>query len=173
MACKMNEEAEEKLQSVGLCSESSTLDTDVVLVGCGGVQVKPKCIYQLEINVYGQEVSVPTLVVPGQCDQLILGSNVIKHLIHHLKQNSSYWRVIEKPESMNDLGIEHFLNMLSGINRWKGSVIPDIIGTAKLTQAITLMPHHEHLVWGRLPANSPVSAGGAILILKSSQILFI
>lgn len=54
--------------------------------------------------------------------------------------------------------------MLSGINRWKGSVIPDIIGTAKLTQAVTLLPHHEHLVWGRLPANSPVSAGSAILI---------
>lgn len=101
MACTMNEEAEEKLQSVGLCSESSTLDTDIVLVGCGEVQVKPKYIYQLEMNVYGQEVSVPTLVVPGQCDQLILGSNVIKHLIYHLKQNSSYWRVMEKPELMN------------------------------------------------------------------------
>lgn len=89
-------------------------------------------------------------------------SNVIKHLIHQLKQNSSYWRVMGKPESTNDPGIEHFLNMLSGINRWKGGVIPDIVGTVKLPQAVTLLPHHEHLVWGRLPANSPVSAGSGV-----------
>ena len=141
------------------------MNTDLVLVGCGGVQVKPKCVYQLEMNVYGrEEVSVPTLVVPGQHDQIILGSNVIKHLIHHLKQTQSYWRVMNKPESTDDPAVKHFLNMLSGVNRWKGNVIPDIIGTVKFTQAVTLLPHHEHLVWGRLPVNAPVSEGSAVLV---------
>ena len=164
MACTMSEEAEQKLRSAGLCSQGSEMNTDIVLVGCGGMQVTPKCVFQLEMSVYGQEVSVPTLIVPGQHDQLILGSNVIKHLICQLKQTPSYWRVMNKPESTDDSEVEHFLNMLSGVNRWKGKVIPDIIGTAKLTQAVTLLPRHEHLVWARLPVSAPVSEGSAVLV---------
>ena len=164
MACTMSEEAEQKLRSAGLCSQGSEMNTDIVLVGCGGMQVTPKCVFQLEMSVYGQEVSVPTLIVPGQHDQLILGSNVIKHLICQLKQTLSYWRVMNKPESTDDSEVEHFLNMLSGVNRWKGKVIPDIIGTAKLTQAVTLLPRHEHLVWARLPVSAPVSEGSAVLV---------
>lgn len=120
------------------------------------MQVKLKCVYQLEMEVYGQVVSVPTLK-PGQCDQLIPGSNVIKHLIRQFKQTPSYWRVMSKPETTDDLANDLLLNMLSGVNRWKGSVIPDIIDTAKLTQDVTLLPHHELLVWGRLPVNVTVS----------------
>ena len=160
----MNEEAEQKLRIAGLCPQGSEMNTDIVLVGCGGVQVTPKCVFQLEISIYGQGVSVPTLIVPGQHDQLILGSNVIKHLIHQFKLTPSYWRVMNKPESTDDPEVEHFLNMLSGVNRWKGNVIPDIIGTAKLTQAVTLLPRHEHLVWAGLPVNAPVSEGSAVLV---------
>ncbi|KAK3505904.1 hypothetical protein QTP70_003696, partial [Hemibagrus guttatus] len=47
---------------------------------------------------------------------------------------------------------------------WKGDKVPDIVGTAKLTQAITLLPRQEHLVWGKLPLNVPASMGSAILI---------
>jgi hypothetical protein len=71
---------------------------------------------------------------------------------------------MNKPESTDDSEVEHFLNMLSGVNRWKGKVIPDIIGTAKLTQAVTLLPRHEHLVWARLPVSAPVSEGSAVLV---------
>ncbi|KAK3553758.1 hypothetical protein QTP70_009186 [Hemibagrus guttatus] len=57
-----------------------------------------------------------------------------------------------------------FLNMLSSINRCKGDKVPDIVGTAKLTQAITLLPRQEHLVWGKLLLNIPASMGSTILI---------
>lgn len=54
--------------------------------------------------------------------------------------------------------------MNRSVNRWKGERIPDVIGTAKLSQAIMLIPQHEHLVWGRLPVNSPVSVGSTVLV---------
>lgn len=76
----MNKETEQKLQSVDLNTEC--------IVKC-----------ENECTVYGQEVSVPTLVMPGQCDQLTLVLNVRKHLIHLLKQNSRYWHVMGKPKS--------------------------------------------------------------------------
>lgn len=95
------------------------------------MKVLPKCIYQLKLSVHGQEMSVHTLVVPGQHDQMIEGSNVIKHLLHQFKKDPSYWRVMNKADSSGESGIEQFLSMLSGITRWKGEVIPDTIGTVK------------------------------------------
>ncbi|XP_062852675.1 retrovirus-related Pol polyprotein from transposon 297 [Trichomycterus rosablanca] len=164
MACTMSEEAEQELLKATVVPELGETPTDITLVGCGGVKVQPKCIYQLKMKVYGYTVSVPTLVVPGQKDQLILGTNVIKYIIGQLKQSPVYWRVMNMPEAANELDIELFLNMLSGVTRWKGDTIPDVIGTVKLVQAVTLLPKHEHLVWGKLPANAPVSAGSTILV---------
>lgn len=169
MACTMNEDAEEELHKAGLLLESIQSSTDIVLVGCGGVQVRPKCIHQLKLNIYGQEVSVPTLVVPGQRDQMIVGTNVLKHLLRQVKQSPSYWRVMDKSDSSGEPSIEQFLSMLSGITRWKGDKIPDTIGTVKLANTVTLMPMHEHIVWGRLPGNAPVSEGSAILVEPSKS----
>lgn len=169
MACTMNEDAEEELHKAGLLPESIQSSTDIVLVGCGGVQVRPKCIHQLKLNIYGQEVSVPTLVVPGQRDQMIVGTNVLKHLLRQVKQSPSYWRVMDKSDSSGEPSIEQFLSMLSGITRWKGDKIPDTIGTVKLANTVTLMPMYEHIVWGRLPGNAPVSEGSAILVEPSKS----
>ncbi|RXN22815.1 interleukin-1 receptor accessory -like 1-A isoform X3 [Labeo rohita] len=138
--------------------------TNILLIGCGGVKIKPRGMHQLKMDVYGKSVSVPTLVVPEQKDQLILGTNVIKFLLTQMKQDSGYWNVMNRPETTGEPEIEQFLNMLSGINRWKGDKIPDIVGTAKLTQAVTLLPKQEHLVWGKLPLNTPVSVGSTIVI---------
>lgn len=41
--------------------------------------------------------------------------------------------------------------------------MPDVIGTAKLAQAVTLLPKQEHLFWARLPT-APISEGSAVLI---------
>ncbi len=57
------------------------------------------------------------------------------------------------PETTGESEIEQFLNMLSGINRWKDDKIPDIVGIAILTQAVTMLPKQEHLVWGKLPSS--------------------
>lgn len=45
--------------------------------------------------------------------------------------------------------------------------MPNIIKTARLAQAITLLPRQEHLVWARLPPKTPVSEGSAVLIEPS------
>uniref|UniRef100_A0A3B3HTT0 Gypsy retrotransposon integrase-like protein 1 n=1 Tax=Oryzias latipes TaxID=8090 RepID=A0A3B3HTT0_ORYLA len=167
MSCTMSEEAERLLSSAGSVPTSHDICPDVVLVGCGGVKVKPKCIYDLKMEVYGCTFQVPTLVVPGQRDQMILGTNVIKHLLKHFKQSPQFWQVLNKPESTDVPEIIQFLNMLSGINRWRGETIPDVIGTARLTQSVTLLPKQEHLVWSKLPATSAISEGSAVLVETS------
>lgn len=164
MACTISEEMEYKLLDACGTLESDQPHTDIILVGCGGVRVRPKCIYQLKMHVYDHSVVVPTLVVPGQKDQLIVGTNVIKYIVSQLKQSQSYWRVMNQPNPTGEPEIQRFLNMLSGHDRWQGSTIPTVIGTAKLTQAVTLLPRQEHLVWGRLPASSSVSVGSAVLV---------
>ncbi|KAJ8414524.1 hypothetical protein AAFF_G00037260 [Aldrovandia affinis] len=98
---------------------------------------------------------------------MILGTNVLKHLLRRFKQDPSYWRVMNQADSSGEQSIEQFLSMLSGITRWKGDRIPDTIGTVKLTSAVTLMPRHEHIVWGKLPSNAPVSEGSAIVVEPS------
>lgn len=167
MACTINEETERELLNMGMSAQVDQSQMDVILIGCGGVKVRPKGVYQLKMDVYGKLVSVPTLVVSGQRDQLILGTNVIKFILTQLKQTSGYWNVMNRPETSGEPEIEQFLNMLSGINRWKGSEIPDVVGTAKLAQSVTLSPKQEHLVWGRLPSNAPISMGSAVVIEPS------
>lgn len=55
--------------------------------------------------------------------------------------------------------------MLSGLH----DEMPSVIGTAKLTQAVMLCPQQEHLVWAKLPTNTPVSEGSAILVEPSKS----
>lgn len=167
MCCTISEGAEQILESVGSASEPVCVNNDILLVGCGGVKVKPKCIHNLKMEVYGCTFSVPALVVPGQKDQVILGTNVIKHILKQFKQLPSFWQVMTKPDSTGEPEIMQFLNMLAGIDRWRGDTMPDFIGTVKLVQAVTLLPKREHLVWGKLPAASPLSEGSAVLVEPS------
>lgn len=55
-----------------------------------GLHVKPKYAFDLEMEVYGCKMVVPTLVVQGQHDDLILGTNVIKYVLHQSKLCESY-----------------------------------------------------------------------------------
>lgn len=169
MACTISVEAEQLLENAGLTSQPDCDRNDIILVGCGGVQVKPKCIHELKMEVYGCSFIVPALVVPGQKDQLILGTNVIKHLLNQFKHSPHFWQVMSKPESAQTPEVIKFLSMLSGTERWRGDVIPDFIGTAELVQAVTLLPKQEHLIWSRLPKNSPLSEGSAILVEPSPK----
>lgn len=54
---------------------------DVVLIGCGGSKTIPSGVCDLELEVCGYKVTVPTLVVEGQNDSLIIGSNLLRYLI--------------------------------------------------------------------------------------------
>lgn len=42
-------------------------------------------MFEVEMKVYEESCIVPVLVVPGQQDDLIIGTNVIKFLMHQLK----------------------------------------------------------------------------------------
>ncbi len=70
MACTINESAEMTLRSAGAVDECDEFVADVTLVGCGGLRVKPRSSFNLTMEVYGIKMIVPTLVVPGQHDEL-------------------------------------------------------------------------------------------------------
>lgn len=95
-------------------------------------------------------------------DDLIIGTNVIKYLTHKFKESDKYWQMIS--ENSNVDGHNDFLCMLTGIQRWQGEDIPEVVGTVKLNQAVTLLPGHEHLVWGKLPAKSRGIPGCTVVV---------
>lgn len=159
MACSINEAAETKLRDAGVITDQKLMDVNVVLVGCGGLRVKPKCAFEVEMEVYGCKVLVPTLIIPGQHDELILGTNVIKHILHQSKLCESYWETVSGPCPDRDPEAEHFLSMLSGLNIWRGEDVPVKIGTVRSNSATCLEPGREYLIWGKLPKNTAVSPG--------------
>lgn len=169
MACSISEQAVEKLSSAGVLPEKQHPEENIVLIGCGGLQTRPEGFYDLEIQLYGTRCIVPALVVPGQHDSLILGSNVIKHVIRVLKGDNDYWNMASRPEHRSDPDIEQFLSIFTNVERWRGIEVPDKIGTVKLTQAVTLLPSHEHLVWGRLPASVPMSLGSTVVVESTNS----
>lgn len=91
-------------------------DLDVILVVCGGHRVHPKWIFGVQLEVCGCIVTIPTLVVSGQVDELIIGTNVIKYLIHKFKDPSVYWKLIFKATDTDKKGGDDFLAMLAGIH---------------------------------------------------------
>ncbi len=64
MACTINEETECELLREGMPAQVDQSHLDILLVGCGGVKVKPSGEYHLKMDVYGKLVNVSTLVVP-------------------------------------------------------------------------------------------------------------
>ena len=91
--------------------------------------------------MYGSSVSVPVLVVDGQRDELILGSNVIKHLIRELKTTADF---CEKMSSSEHNGDDKLFRLLANVERWKGTEVPERVGTVRLKRAVTLEPMQEH-----------------------------
>lgn len=164
MACSINEVVEQRLIAAGILDPAENQEIDIVLVGCGGQRAHPKRICDLRLEVYGCAVVVPTLVVPGQVDELIIGTNVIKYLTHKFKESDKYWKMISENNAFNPDDQDNFLCMLAGIQRWQGEEIPDIVGTVKLNHSVTLLPGHEHLVWGKLPEKSRGIPGCTVVV---------
>lgn len=166
MACTLSDSVVTKLREHGVLDTVTEKETDVIIIGCGGKRVFPKSVVELKLDVYGCDVIVPCLVVPGQDDDLILGTNVIKYLVHRLKGSDRYWELISTPSGPSSEGDE-FLSMLAGIRRWRGETVPDVVGTVKLHSAVTLSPGQEHLVWGKLPAKSCGQVGSTVMVEPS------
>lgn len=130
------------------------------MVGCGGTQSKPKCMYELGMKLYGESCTGPVLVVPGQRDDLIIGMNVIRFLMHQLKVTSDYWPLVSSGNLLPECG--QFLDLVANSSRWRGEELPDVIGTVKLQQSVTLLARQEYLIWGKLPKNVPMSPGSTV-----------
>ena len=169
MVCSISEEAVEKLRCTDVLPEKQYPEENIVLIGCGGLRTQPEGFYDLEMQLYGVPCIVSTLVVSGQQDDLILCSNIIKYVTHVLKGGGEYWDLASFHDHQSDPEIGHFLSMFTNVERWKGSAVPEKIGTVKLTQAVTLLPRHEHLVWGRLPAKSPMSPGSTVVVEQTNS----
>lgn len=164
MSCSISENAVEKLRSGGVLPGKQQPEENIILIGCGGLETRPDGFYDLNMQLYGVSFTVPTLVVPGQHDDLIVGTNVLKHVTHVLKGGSEYWDLASRLEPQSSPEVEQFLSMFTNVERWRGGTVPERIGTVKLTQAVTLLPRHEHLVWGRLPAKVPMSPGSTVVV---------
>lgn len=169
MACTFSEEVEKRMLDESILSVPKQMDEEVVLVGCGEKLPKPKCIYEVELKVYGESCIVPVLVVPGQRDHLIIGTNVIKFLMHQFKSSDDYWRLVTNDSFSSSLECEQFLDLMANTSRWRGSELPTKIGTVKLRQAVTLLARQEYLVWGKLPKNAPMSPGSAAIVEPTSS----
>lgn len=169
MACTMSEGAEALLKVAGVLTKEPESAERIVLVGCGGKQTRPRGVYDLTLSVYGVKCAVPVLLVPGQRDELIIGSNVLKHLARTMKSNENYWRLISAAGNKIPSDCDQFLDMLSCTTRWKSEDVPDKIGPLKLPHAVTLEPQQEHLVWGRLSSKVPMSPGSTVIVEPCSS----
>lgn len=167
MACTLSEKVEQMMLSQNSLSEPIPLSQEIVLIGCGGTLSKPRCMYEVEMKLYGETCVVPVLVVPGQRDDLIIGTNVIRFLMHQLKINNDYWRLVSSPSLLPEC--EQFLDMMASTSRWRGEELPEKIGTVKLQQSVTLLARTEHLLWGKLPHNIPMSPGSTVITEPTSS----
>ncbi len=165
MACTMSSKILPKLLSTGVLSNLSLAPTDVVLVGCGGTRTNPLGVCELDLNVYGCHVTVPTLVVKGQGDDLILGSNLLKHLILQLRSSELLISASERECDINEKN--KLLDLLANVEKWKNGTVPDLVGTVKIKKAVSLEPMTENLVWGKLQSTHDLSAGSAVILEPS------
>ena len=78
---------------------------------------KAKCIYEVELKVYGEKCIVPIFVVPDQRDDLIIDTNVIKFLIHQLKNSDDYCRLISNGSVQSSPECEQFLDLTANTLR--------------------------------------------------------
>lgn len=142
---------------------------DIVVIGAGGHHVTPTAVYDLEVAIYGFKLLIPTLVIPGQTDDIIVGSNAIKVLIHLMKGSDSYWDLLDRPVNVVDSECYEFLSLLSNCEKWKGGPMPEKVGTVKLRESVVLEPLCEHLVWGKLPDSAPISVGSTVIVEASQS----
>lgn len=170
MACTLSEKAEQKMLSENLLSEPIPFTQDVVLVGCGGKLSRPTCMYEVEMKLYGESCTVPVLVVPGQRDDLTIGTNVIRFLMHQLKMTSDYWRLISSGNLLPEC--EQFLDLMANLYRWRGEELPDRIRTVKLQQSVTLLVKfgvNYHIISPCLQA-APVTSWSAVSLHRCGVI---
>lgn len=86
---------------------------------------------------------------------MIVGSNVKKHIMKQVKKSDWFWDNVSQPASEDSC--EPLLDLLSNVDRWHGDKIAKRVGTVVLKQCVTLEPQHEHLLWGKLKEEVPLT----------------
>jgi len=92
---------------------------------------------------------VPVLVIPGQKDDIIIGTNMLKYVLHQIKTNRDYCELILR-NAEGSSECEQFLDLIANTSRSRGEELPDKIGTVKLTQAVTLIASSSSSIVGRV-----------------------
>lgn len=129
VTCTLSEAVECTLNDWNLICADSSKPTRKILTGCGGNETKPKCTYKLSVDMFECKMTINFLVVPGQKDDMIVGSNVIRHVTRQMKKTG--WKSLSQP--VQDNSQEPLLNVLSNVDRWHGDKIPQKVGTVVLT----------------------------------------
>lgn len=70
-------------------------------------------------------------IVGGQSDDLILGSNVIKHIIRTSRSSLDFWKNVSASQQSPDEGRD-LLQSLAIAERWRGNEVRDRVGTVIL-----------------------------------------
>ena len=153
------------LLSNGVIAQNNIESTNITIIGCGGSQTACNMLCNMKITIYDTEFDVPMLVVPGQTDDVIIGSNVIRHLLN--LGGSKIFSVMSK--SINQGNYDHFLECVSNVGKWSSGPLPDKIGTAKLKRSVTLQPQSEHLVWARIPSHCKLTPGSTVIVEPSTS----
>jgi hypothetical protein len=71
---------------------------------------------------------VPVMVVAGQKDDAIVGTNMLKYVLHQLKIEKDYWKLISSNTQVSSDG-QQFLEMMASLTRWRGEGVPEKVGT--------------------------------------------
>ncbi|CAJ1053377.1 Retrovirus-related Pol polyprotein from transposon 17.6 [Xyrichtys novacula] len=104
VACSLSSHVLNLMIEKNVISPDSISPTSVVLIGCGGLTTRPVGACELKMKVFDCCFSVPTLIVEGQSDDLILGSNVIKHLIRVLKHSGDFEEKVSLSDQLPEEG---------------------------------------------------------------------
>lgn len=124
MACTLSETAE-----ASLLASASTLTmccaTDGVIIGWGDHRVTPTATYDLSVCVYKCKMITPVLIVPGQTDEMILGSNAIKSLLTLMKNTDDFWKLISLLSGNGENASLEFISLLSNTQRWRADHISE------------------------------------------------
>lgn len=144
MACTLSSGVMPQLLQGAVLTFTELEPTDVVLIGCGGSKTTPSGMRDLEVEVFGCRVVVLTLVVNGQSDDIIIGSNLLRFLVNNLELNGNSDAHISGSDSQ-----ERLLSLMAGVQECKED-LSGKAGTVKIKRAVTLEPMSEHLVWGEL-----------------------
>lgn len=94
---------------------------------------------------------------------MILGRNLLKHLIHRLRSSSELLSILSE-RGFDNTAQNKLLDILANVEKWRHSTIPDVLGMVKIKKAVSLKPMFENLVWGKLQITQHISAGRAVIL---------